>query len=182
MLSSCSTPSAVKISSSASTCSTSVATGSPSGAGLREIVSTLPVGAIALLAPALAHLKLERLQRWLEPRRPPRPLGGPEASSVIEAIERRVERLERRAKPFVRSDCLPRGITRYYFLRRAGIDVALCFGIRPLHEDPVLGHCWLALDGASILETRDPRPLYTEVARLSRRGITYPPDAEHQNG
>jgi hypothetical protein len=147
----------------------------------REIGSTMAVGAVACLAPALARLELGRLQRWLEPHRPSAPPRGREASLIIETIGRRVDRAQRRGKPFIRSDCLPRGITLYYFLRRAGLDVALCFGIGSPLQQPVVGHCWLVFDDIPILERRDPLPLYTEVVRLSRHGLTHPSEGADQN-
>jgi Transglutaminase-like superfamily len=146
-----------------------------------ELASTIAVGAVACLAPALARLELGRLQRWLEPHRPSAPLRGREASLIIETIERRVDRVQRRGKPLIRSGCLPRGITLYYFLRRAGLDVDLCFGIGSPLQQPVVGHCWLVLGDIPILERRDPLPLYTEVVRLSRRGLTHPPEVAGQD-
>lgn len=74
--------------------------------------------------------------------------------------------------PLVRPGCLTRGITGYYLLRRAGLDVALCFGIGPRHSAGVTGHCWIVLDGEPVLEAVDPRPAFTELVRLSSRGLT----------
>jgi hypothetical protein len=59
-------------------------------------------------------------------------------------------------------------------LRRAGIDVALCFGIGSSsgRRAGVTGHCWLVMDGEPVLETADPREAFTELVRLSSRGLT----------
>jgi hypothetical protein len=70
-------------------------------------------------------------------------------------------------RPLVRRGCLTRGITLYYFLRRAGADVRLCFGLGAVDGgDGFDGHCWLVLAGEPYLEPRDPRPLYTEMYRF----------------
>jgi hypothetical protein len=61
------------------------------------------------------------------------------------------------------------GITLYYFLKRAGADVDLCFGLGAVDGgDGFDGHCWLVLAGEPYLEPRDPRPLYTEMYRFGK--------------
>ena len=42
--------------------------------------------------------------------------------------------------------CLRRSLTRYHFLRRAGLPVTVVFGARRL-GDGIGGHAWLVLDG-----------------------------------
>lgn len=42
--------------------------------------------------------------------------------------------------------CLRRSLTRYHFLRRAGLPVVVVFGARRL-GDGIGGHAWLVLDG-----------------------------------
>jgi hypothetical protein len=124
-------------------------------------VSLPGIAAVAVVAPLLARLDLQRLQRCLEPAarssRPP-----------VAVVGRRIDRLIRRGKPLVRPGCLTRGITGYYSLRRAGLDVALCFGIGP----GAAAHCWLVLDGEPVLEAADPRLAFTEMVRLSSGGLT----------
>lgn len=74
-------------------------------------------------------------------------------------------------RPLVRSGCLTRGVTLYWFLRRAGLEVELRFGLDPDDAgDLTDGHCWLTLDGEPYLEPRDPRPRFTEVYRLPLLG------------
>jgi hypothetical protein len=83
-----------------------------------------------------------------------------------------VDAIIRRGQPLVRPGCLTRGVTLYYALRREGIDLALCFGMgNPDGESA--GHCWLAIGDDPLLERTDPRPVFTEVVRLSRRGVTH---------
>jgi hypothetical protein len=71
----------------------------------------------------------------------------------------------------VRRGCLTRGLTRYYFLRRAGMDIALCFGMGRRNGE-FMGHCWLVKDNEPFLEAEDPRPLYTVMYRISRAGAS----------
>jgi hypothetical protein len=139
----------------------------------RHGVSLLGVAAVAVAAPFLARLDLPRLQRCLEPAprssRSPSPSADP--GQVVEVLGRRVDQVIRWGRPLVRPGCLTRGITGYYSLRRAGLDVALCFGMGPVRGPDPAGHCWLILDGEPVLEAVDPRRAYTELARLSSRGL-----------
>ncbi len=46
--------------------------------------------------------------------------------------------------------CLRRSLTRYYFLRRAGLPLHVHFGARIINGKPdreITGHAWLTLDG-----------------------------------
>jgi hypothetical protein len=125
----------------------------------------LRVFAFAAIVPYLLRLKLPSVARVLEPNTDP--------SAVKEETVRRiasyVEAAIGRGKPFVRPGCLTRGLTRYYFMRRAGMDVTLCFGVGR-HDREIIAHCWLVRDGEPFLEPQDPRPLYVEMYRISREG------------
>jgi hypothetical protein len=60
--------------------------------------------------------------------------------------------LERRSPLGV---CLRRSLTRYHYLRRAGLPVAVKFGARFVSGKPdreVTGHAWLTLDGQPYFE------------------------------
>jgi hypothetical protein len=57
-------------------------------------------------------------------------------------------------------------VTLFWFLRRAGLDVELVFGLDPAMGEAADGHCWLALAGEPFLEKVDPRSRFTEVYRL----------------
>lgn len=134
----------------------------------------LGTAAVAVAAPLLARLDLRRLQRFLERApRSSRALSG-DPGRVVAVVGRRVDRVIRWGRPLVRPGCLTRGITGYYLLRRAGLDVALCFGIGQVRGPGpgVAGHCWLVLDGRPVLEATDPRVAFTEVVRISSRGLT----------
>lgn len=131
---------------------------------LRPVTDTflfLQVCAFAAAVPLLLRLRLSRLGSLLE-------LGShPSAADEdkVEKIAAYVETAIRRATPLVRRGCLTRSLTRYYFFRRAGMDVSLCFGMAQAGEDFV-GHCWLERDGAPFLEVADPRTQFSEMYRI----------------
>ena len=122
----------------------------------------------AAVVPFLVRLKLSRLKALLEPRIP-----SSADRNRVEQIAEYVEMAIREGRPLVRPGCLTRGVTRYYFFRRDGIDVSLCFGMGQVKGEFV-GHCWLVKDEVPFMETRDPRPLYAEMYCISgtaRRGV-----------
>jgi hypothetical protein len=62
--------------------------------------------------------------------------------------------LERRSPLGV---CLRRSLTRYHYLRRAGLPVGVQFGARLVAGKPdreIAGHAWLTLDGQPYYEDR----------------------------
>jgi hypothetical protein len=130
----------------------------------------LVAAGVAFFAPALARLPLPRLESVLEPRRRRPALESHDAELAVERIARVVDAVIRRARPLVRPGCLTRGITRYWLLRRAGVDVSLCFGAR-LVEGRFEAHCWIDRDGRPILEPTDPRGAFAEIARIPGVGL-----------
>src|SRR5579859_572695 len=122
----------------------------------------------AVSAPLLARLPLTRVERLLEPRRTPRGAHAAPAAQVRHISEVVLAVLSA-GRPLVRKGCLVRGLTLYYFLRRADAGIHLSFGLGSAATDDDVfgdgfdGHCWLVKDGEPFLETRDPRPLYTEM-------------------
>jgi hypothetical protein len=132
---------------------------------ISNAVLFLRIFAFAAVVPCLLRLKLTRVGGVLESGRKPLPV--PEDS--VRKITAYVETAIRRGKPLVRGGCLTRGLTRYYFLRRAGMDVSLRFGMGR-HDKEFMGHCWLVKDGEPFLEVEDPRPRYLEMYRISRAG------------
>lgn len=91
---------------------------------LRERLLAARVLALAALVPLITRLSLPRQERLLEPRRPARP-DAERAAWLAE----NVDGLIAMAHPVVRPGCLTRGLTHYYFLRRAGVEVRLAYGI-----------------------------------------------------
>ena len=119
----------------------------------------------AAAVPFLMRRKLARVAALLEPHTAPQPVDPVQ----VKRIAAYVETAMRCGKPLVRSGCLTRGLTRYYFFRRAGLDVSLHFGMGRIgKKKEFMGHCWLVRDGQPYLELVDPRPLYTEMAQVSR--------------
>ena len=125
----------------------------------------LRVFAFAAAVPYLLRLKPSRVARALEPGRDPSTVQEDSVAKIAAYVEIAI----RHGRPFVRPGCLTRGLTRYYFLRRAGMDVALCFGMGRLDKE-FIGHCWLVNNGEPFLEVEDPRPRYVEMYRISREG------------
>ncbi|HVA90766.1 MAG TPA: lasso peptide biosynthesis B2 protein [Chloroflexota bacterium] len=117
--------------------------------------------AVAAAVPTLMRLPLPRVSTLLEPRRPP---PGPTPAQE-DRIARFVLAALAAGRPLVRRGCLTRGVTLYYFLRRAGADVSLCFGMGTSTDkaDGFDGHCWLVKQGEPYLEPYDPGPLYTPM-------------------
>jgi hypothetical protein len=99
---------------------------------------------------------------WLAPPTAP----PPSILAEIQRLERLVAIAPRVAAPVVRPGCLTRGVTLFWFLRRAGLDVELRFGVDPRDAADTDGHCWLSVDGEPFLEKRDPRPRFAELYRL----------------
>ncbi len=101
----------------------------------------------AAAAPLVVRLPLPVLARLLRPRGPAGARPG-DAASVVGYVD------EALALPGMRRSCLTRGVTLYYFLTRAGVDVSLCFGVGAV-EGSLGAHCWLVKDGRPYLERDD---------------------------
>ena len=115
-----------------------------------------------MAVPALVRLRLSLLERVLEPRRSP---SSPNEHTVRRTIEL-VESVLLLGRPLVQPGCLTRGVTLHYFLRRAGVDVRLCFGIGHPDGKKIAGHCWLEVDRRPFLERCDPRAVFVETYRI----------------
>jgi hypothetical protein len=136
---------------------------------ISKAVLFLRVFALAVVVPYLLRLKISTVARVLEPNTDPSAVPEDQVRRIAAYVEIAIQR----GKPFVRPGCLTRGLTRYYFLRRAGMDITLCFGMGR-HDTEVIGHCWLLSNGEPFLEAEDPRPLYVEMYRISRDGGSAP--------
>lgn len=94
------------------------------------------------------------------------------ASPAVEAALRQMadlaSLLERRSPLGV---CLRRSLTRYYYLRQAGVPVQIVFGARFTKDQDqrdITGHAWLTLDGAVYHEATENYIGFTPI-------YTYPP-------
>ncbi len=125
----------------------------------------LRVFLFAAAVPLLTRLKIARVAAILEPGGQPRDVDPELLKRILAYVQTAIQR----GRPLVRRGCLTYGLTRYYFLRRAGVDVSLHFGMgRVGLGRQFLGHCWLMKDGEPYLEWKDPRSLYVETYRVSR--------------
>jgi hypothetical protein len=116
----------------------------------------------------LRFVSLPRLGVWLERFGPSEATFSGTFSGnhrEVHELALRIDGLVRSARPFVRPGCLVRGLTLYRFLRQAGHDVSLCFGIGLVDGD-LMGHCWIEHGGRALAERQPPRPLYTETYRI----------------
>ena len=147
------------------------------GPGERGLLARALLFAVAV--PLLFWTKPPTWSRWLEGRAVP--AGSSKADAVAaERIIRCVDYALVLGRPLVRSSCLVRGATRYYFLRRAGLNLSLCFGaaLKDGELAPIPGHCWLEKDGRPFLEPRDPRPHFLTIYRLPQSAYPHPEPAQ----
>lgn len=121
------------------------------------------LGFAYVFVPCLMRLQLPKLKTALKVKRSPveQTVLTPKARKTIYFMDRLLGKF----KPRLSTYCLTRGVTLYYFLQRAGVDITLCFGVGK-DNDLYLGHCWLEGCGEPIYESRDPRNLYTETYRF----------------
>jgi hypothetical protein len=118
-----------------------------------------------LTVPWLLRLRLPRLEALLNSEQK-KQLGDDWDVSEVESIICNTNRALRIGWPFVHSFCLSRGITLYYFLRKAGMNVGLDFGVSELGDEPLAGHCWLVWAGEPLAEPVDPRQIYVTTFRF----------------
>jgi hypothetical protein len=109
------------------------------------------------------RLKLTRLQQLLELGNAPQLPEPDEVHKVAICVETVLQP----DRCFIRRKCLTRGLTLYYFLRRIGFDVVLCFGMGIINGE-FAGHCWLIKDGEPFMETKDPRPVFAVIYSIPR--------------
>lgn len=121
------------------------------------------------LVPILLRLPLLKLLKVIEPKK--------EISEArhekIQLIINLYEKISHTMRPAFSTVCLTKGITLYYFLRRQGSDLTLCFGMpRGYNVQHAAGHCWLEQDGKPFLEGREPHERYIEMYRFSKEGAS----------
>jgi len=126
-----------------------------------DVLLFLRIFFFATAVPALLRLKMSTLQSMLEPRHAPLMRTPARIQKTVSYVDWALQL----GRPLIRSGCLTRGLTLYYFLRRVGLDVTLCFGATKA-EDRIDAHCWLVKDGKPFLETKDPRLLFVKVYSL----------------
>ena len=133
--------------------------------GRRGALFTLELAAFAgIIVPILLRVPLTRLAAWLDPATPTLHRDPGRAALLLRELDALRARM-----PFVRSGCLTRSYTCYRFLRRAGHDVDLVFGIGQVNGR-FSGHCWVECGGQPLGELQDPRALFAESYRISGAG------------
>jgi hypothetical protein len=130
--------------------------------GPRELLLFVQLGAFAATVPTLMRAPLPRIAALIT--RPVR--RRTPSAEEIDRLERLIALAPTVAHPLVKTGCLTRGVTLFWFLRRAGLDVELRFGLDPAEAEATDGHCWLTLAGEPFLEKQDPRPRFAELYRL----------------
>jgi len=122
-----------------------------------ELLLAARVFAFAVCVPLITRLPMGRQEAILEPRR-----SRARARAREKWLEANIDRVLGRGAPLVRPGCLTRGLTHFYFLRRAGADVRLQYGIGTV-DGRTEGHCWLVRNGEPFLERKDPREHFVET-------------------
>lgn len=115
----------------------------------------------AACVPLLLRLPLPRLAALVT--RPVRRRTASDADAV--RLFRLMELAVSACYPLIRPGCLTRGVTLYWFLRRAGLDVQLQFGLDPEPREVTDAHCWLTFAGEPYLEKVDVSR-FTKLYRL----------------
>jgi Transglutaminase-like superfamily len=130
--------------------------------GPRDLLLILRILVYAAAVPALTRTRLSSWERFAGGRRMRQPVvkRGAEQKTVDY-----VDAVLIAFRPVVRPGCLVRGLTLYHFLRKAGVDVTLSFGVGKV-GGTFAGHCWLVRDGRPFLEPDRPDLLYIETFRL----------------
>ena len=126
-----------------------------------DVALVLHCGGFLTFLPFLLRLPLARQAALLEPRRVPPPPSPARIERITDLVTAVVQ-LQR----LIPANCLPHGLARYYFLRRAGAPVELCYGAGREEHGEFIAHCWLLLEGEPYREPRDPREVYREFFRF----------------
>ncbi len=129
-----------------------------------------------LLAQALALLPLTALalrfmgfQRWQATLARLAPVGSPAVKSDEAALVRQGRATARLVETAARrglyhASCLPRSLTLWWLLRRHGIDIALCIGVRK-NEGRFEAHAWVELQGRILNDREDVRQRFSAFDR-----------------
>ena len=125
---------------------------------------------VLAVSPLLVRFNLPRLKRLIEPRRGQG--AGPSqktpSAESVGRIVRYTDGMLASRGPMMRKNCFRRAITLYYFLRREGMELDVCFGVKTPDESVLDGHCWLVRDDSPYLEINDPTSMFTPVYSFSQ--------------
>lgn len=123
--------------------------------------------AAAVIPPLLSIVSFGRLCAWLERSRRPAMASSIDPAELAAWVDRLLYALP---GPW-RHTCLKRAAILYHLLRRAGLPVELCIGVRREPAGPLTAHAWLIREGAPYLErAASPSETHTLIARFPERG------------
>lgn len=140
-------------------------------AEMRAFCRRLP----ATLSVPLPKALVEVTPQTSDPPAGPNPGAGQLPTSTIRRLADLAALLDRRSPLGV---CLRRSLTRYHYLRRAGVPVVVQFGARFVSGRPdreITGHAWLTLDGRPYFEDGENYQGFTVM-------LSYPQDARSAYG
>jgi hypothetical protein len=118
-------------------------------------------GACLVIPPALRLLPLDRLVERLGRQRSRRRPDAVQQQAIME----RVDALLGRLPPPWRKTCLTRSVVLYHLLRRSGVPVELCIGVRRDNQE-FAAHAWLEREGRPYMELGEVTG-YEELARFA---------------
>lgn len=125
---------------------------------MRSLLRLTSVTSFMAITPLLLRLPMRHLERLLLRGRCHAAVSLHEVTEIVGTSDR-ICRLGCR---LIRHKCTVRGLTLFYFLRKAGVELDLVFGVGSVKEK-FAAHCWLAVDGEPYLETVDPRLFFTPM-------------------
>lgn len=117
---------------------------------LKRFFLGIQIVAFAASVPLLLRLPFRVLESRLQPASPYN-FDAAEADRILLIWESVFPWMRR----FTSRPCLVRGVTLFYFLRRAGMDVSLVFGVGAVNGQHA-AHCWLSIASKPFLEATDP--------------------------
>lgn len=119
-----------------------------------------------VIPPLLSMVPFGRLCAWLERSAPPAVMSAIDPAALAAWVDRLLYALP---GPW-RHTCLKRSVILYHLLRRDGIPVELCIGVRREPDRPLTAHAWLIRAGAPYLERESsPSTTHTMIARFPER-------------
>ena len=147
---------------------------------LQDILLFMRILSLVAVLPAMLRLlSIPMLMRMLTPR-PTISFRNPVTDEVRDKIVKYTDYIQGRNFWMFKSTCLRRSLVLYHVLRKAGIDVQICFGVRYKGESlgeesprDLEGHAWLLYKGEIFLERN--------VAMAKTYAVTYqfPPSGEY---
>ncbi len=129
---------------------------------------------VSVLPLLIKQMTVSAMMRLLTPGKTKKNMKS-KAGLLRDKVEKYTDYILNRNFWIYRNICLKRSLALYYFLRKAGLDVQLCFGVRVIENQKnvpanmnIEGHSWLMYKGEYFLE-RNP-----ETAKTYTTTYSYP--------